>query len=101
MASRLASATFKLASKVFIEETDKTFDFIAEILFRFLEFGDLKVSIVKNLQFWRIGDGSKICLARSSKHGGRKAAKENIFNTVLALYNKTFEKTRLAVRRQS
>ena len=101
MASRLASATFKLASKVFIEERDKTFDFIAEILFRFLEFGDLKVSIVKNLQFWRIGDGSKICLARSSKHGGRKAAKENIFNTVLALYNKTFEKTRLAVRRQS
>ena len=47
MASRLASATFKLASKVFIEETDKTFDFIAEILFRFLEFGDFKVSIVK------------------------------------------------------
>ena len=46
MASRLASATFKLASKVFIEEADKTFDFIAEVLFRFLEFGDFKVSIV-------------------------------------------------------
>ena len=47
MASRLASASFKLGSKVFIEEMDKTFDFIAEILFRFLEFGDFKVSIVK------------------------------------------------------
>ena len=41
MASCLASMTFKLASKVFIEETDKTFDFIAEILFI-----DFKVSIV-------------------------------------------------------
>ena len=46
MASRLASATFKLASKVFIEEMDKTFDFIAEILFRFFGFGDFKISIV-------------------------------------------------------
>ena len=44
--SRLASVTFKMASKVFIEETDKNFDFITEILFRFLEFGDFKVSIV-------------------------------------------------------
>ena len=40
MVSRLASVTFKLTSKVFIEETDKTFDFIAEILFI-----DFKVSI--------------------------------------------------------
>ena len=46
MTSRLASVTFKLASKVFIEETDKNFDFITEILFRFLGFGDFKVSIV-------------------------------------------------------
>ena len=46
MTSRLASVTFKMASKVFIEETDKNFDFITEILFRFLGFGDLKVSIV-------------------------------------------------------
>ena len=46
MTSRLASATFKMASKVFIEETDKNFDFITEILFRFLGFGDFKVSIV-------------------------------------------------------
>ena len=46
MASRLPSVTFKLASKVFIEETDQNFDFIAAILFRFLEFGDFKVSIV-------------------------------------------------------
>ena len=28
MTSRLMSVTFKLASKVFIEETDKNFDFI-------------------------------------------------------------------------
>ena len=46
MTSRLASMTFKMASKVFIEETDKNFDFITEILFRFLGFGDFKVSIV-------------------------------------------------------
>ena len=38
--------TFKMASKVFIEETDKKFDFITEILFRFLGFGDFKVSTV-------------------------------------------------------
>ena len=46
MTSRLASVTFKMASKVFIEETDKSIDFITEILFRFLGFGDFKVSIV-------------------------------------------------------
>ena len=46
MKSRLASVTFKIASKVFIEETDKNVDFITEILFRFLGFGDFKVSIV-------------------------------------------------------
>ena len=46
MTSRLASATFKMASEVLIEESDKTFDFITEILFRFLGFGDFKVSIV-------------------------------------------------------
>ena len=46
MTSRLASVTFKMASKVFIEETDKNFDFMTEILFRFLGFGDFKVSIV-------------------------------------------------------
>ena len=46
MTSRLVSVTFKMASKVFIEETDKNFDFITEILFRFLGFGDFKVSIV-------------------------------------------------------
>ena len=46
MTSRLASVTFKMASKVSIEDTDKNFDFIAEILFRFLGFGDFKVSIV-------------------------------------------------------
>ena len=34
---------FKMASKVFIAETNKHFDFI---LFRFLGFGDFKVSIV-------------------------------------------------------
>ena len=40
--SRLASVTFEMASKVFIEETDKNFDSITEILFRFLGFGDFK-----------------------------------------------------------
>ena len=46
MTSRLASVTFKMASKVFVEETDKNFDFIMEIPFRFRGFGDFKVSIV-------------------------------------------------------
>ena len=35
-----------MASKVFIEETDKNFDFITDILLPFLGFGDVKVSIV-------------------------------------------------------
>ena len=43
---RLASVTFKMASKVFTEETDKNFDFITKIPFRFLGFGDFKVSFV-------------------------------------------------------
>ena len=34
-------------SKVFIEETEKNVDFITEILFRFLGFGDFKVPIVR------------------------------------------------------
>ena len=46
MTSRLASATFKMASKMFIEETDKNYDLITEILFRFLGFGYFNVSIV-------------------------------------------------------
>ena len=46
MTSRLASVTFKMANKVFIEETDKNFDFITEIPFLFLGVGDFKVSIV-------------------------------------------------------
>ena len=46
MRSRLASVTFKMASKVFIEETDKNFDFTTEIPFRFLLFGGFKVSLV-------------------------------------------------------
>ena len=46
MTSRLASVTFKMACKEFIEETDKYFDFIKEILFRFLGFGDFKVPFV-------------------------------------------------------
>ena len=45
MTSRLASVTFKMASK-FIEKTDKNFDFITEILFRFLGFGHFEVSTV-------------------------------------------------------
>ena len=35
-----------MASKVSFELTDKNFDFISEILFRFLGFGDFKVPIV-------------------------------------------------------
>ena len=46
MTSRLTSATLKMASKVFIGEKDKNFDFITEILLRFLGFGDFKVSMV-------------------------------------------------------
>ena len=46
MTSRLASMTFKMASKVFFELTDKSFDFITVILFRFLGFGDFTVPIV-------------------------------------------------------
>ena len=46
MTSSLASVTFKMASKVFIEETDKNFEFITEIQFQFLGFGDFNVPIV-------------------------------------------------------
>ena len=46
LTSRLASVTVKMASKVFIKKTDKNFDSITEIPFRFLGFGDFKVSIV-------------------------------------------------------
>ena len=46
MTLRLALMTFKMASKVYIEETDKKFDLITEIVFRFLGFGDFKVPIV-------------------------------------------------------
>ena len=35
-----------MESKVSIEETDKNFEFITEILFRFLGFGDFKIPIV-------------------------------------------------------
>ena len=41
-----STVIFKMANKEFIEETDKNFDFITEIPFRFLEVGDFKVSIV-------------------------------------------------------
>ena len=44
--THLAPVTFKMASKVFIEETDKNFEFITEMLFRFLGFGDFKVPLV-------------------------------------------------------
>ena len=46
MTSLLVSVTFKMASKVFIEETDKNLDFVTEILFRFLGFRGFKVPIV-------------------------------------------------------
>ena len=50
MTSRLASVTFKMANKVFIEETDKNFDFITEIPFRFLGVGDLKLDLSTSLE---------------------------------------------------
>ena len=37
MTSRLASVTYKMASKVFIEETDKNFKFITEYCSDFLD----------------------------------------------------------------
>ena len=40
MTSCLASVTFKMARKVFIEEKDKNFQFVKEILLQFLRFGD-------------------------------------------------------------
>ena len=39
-------ATFKMASKVFIEETDNNFNLTTDILFRFLGFGDVMVFII-------------------------------------------------------
>ena len=45
-----------MASKVFIEEVDKVFEFLTDILFRFLGFGDVKILIVTENQtlvpFW-------------------------------------------------
>ena len=75
MTSRLASVTFKMASKVFIEETDKIYDFITEILFGFLGFGDLKVSIfIENLELstflrWNVQCGKGSFLSRANFMG--------------------------------
>ena len=44
MTSCLASVTFKMANKVFIEKTNKNFEFITAILFRFLGSGDFESS---------------------------------------------------------
>ena len=49
MTSYLATVTFKMASKVFIEEIDKNCQFIKEILFRFLRFGDNFYKYLPNL----------------------------------------------------
>ena len=66
MTSRLASVTFKMASKVFFEETDKNLDFIKEILLRFLGFGDFKVSIVIEIKFdGELGDQQSSTLERN------------------------------------
>ena len=52
----IPSVTFKMASKVFIEETNKIFELIMEILFRFLGFRDFKIPVVIENQalvlFW-------------------------------------------------
>ena len=56
MTSRLASVTFKMANKVFIEEMDENFEFITAMLFRFLGSRDFKIAIVIEKQtlvlFW-------------------------------------------------
>ena len=56
MTSRLASVTFKMANKVFIEETNKNFQFITAILFRFLDLEILRALSVIEKQtlvlFW-------------------------------------------------
>ena len=46
MTSLTASVTLKMAILVFIKETDKNVEFITEILFLFLGFGDFKVPLV-------------------------------------------------------
>ena len=46
MTSRLVSVTFKMANKVFIEETDENFEFITAMLYRFLGSGDFKIANV-------------------------------------------------------
>ena len=50
MASRLASKTFKMASKVLVEETDKKFEFLTDILYQFHRFGNVKMPIVRENQ---------------------------------------------------
>ena len=56
MTSRLASVTFKMANKVFIEKTNKNFEFITAILFRFFGSEDLRALSVIEKQtlvlFW-------------------------------------------------
>ena len=39
-------SNFQNGEQIFIEKTDKNFDFITEMLFRFLGFGGFKVAIV-------------------------------------------------------
>ena len=46
MTLRLASVSFKMASKVSIVEMDKKFEFITEMLFRFRGFGDVTIPTV-------------------------------------------------------
>ena len=53
MTSLVASVTFKMVSKVFIKETGKNFEFIMEILFRFLRFRDFKIPIdIEKTRLW-------------------------------------------------
>ena len=56
MTSRLSSVTFKMANKVFIEEMDENFEFIAAMLFRFLGSRDFKIATAIEKQtlilFW-------------------------------------------------
>ena len=56
LTSRLASVTFKMANKVFIEKMDENFEFITAMLFRFLGSRHFKIPIVIEKQtlvlFW-------------------------------------------------
>ena len=46
MTSRLALVTFKMAIKLSIEETDNSFEFRTDVVFRYLGFCVIKIPVV-------------------------------------------------------